>query len=253
MQIDCRAFLVPGPKPAIVVATKQGLLAQGKGEEELVPVGAGILQENGPPNILFGAGLGQKFIPSDPNQAYRTRVIFLVDKSSSMAYGEKFKLVQDKINALSTGLKDKDIDDIDYTLIFYDTSTKPWVQTKKPNELIGLIQKMSPGGGTDIANAIKEGRSVVEHDLQNQARNIIVLITDGQHEAGPVEDVFREARKLIRVDCSAYLVGVGADYDLDLMRNVLQLAKFGGLTHLPQPIAEKRMFLAILSQSLLHR
>ena len=241
MRIDCRAFSITGPQgTAVVVATKQGLLAQGRDDEDLVPVGGGTLQENGPPGILFGPGPTQKSFPPDPENVYRTRVIILLDKSGSMKDNGKLELVKEKIKTLIKGLKEKGINDIDYTLILYDSSTKPWVETRKPEELVDVIQKVLPGGGTNIASAIDEGIKVVDQNVQDEARNIIVLITDGHHEDSPIDNVFEQAGRLPGSDCAVYLIGVGVDYDLSVINRILYQAKFGGLTHIPQPIADKK-------------
>jgi uncharacterized protein YegL len=232
MQIDCKGYLIRGAhKPAIVIATKQGLLAQGKDEEELVPVGAGALNVGGSPISPAGNAGQARLNPSDPNQIYRTRVIILLDMSYSMK-GGKLVLVQEKIKELSEGLDSLGINDLEFIVILFDDKIHPGCESRDQNKVIRFIQNITPHGGTDIALAINEGLSKIAQDLNNEARNILVLITDGEHENGPKQNVYIAAKKIPSFDSAAYLIGVGEKYDEVLMRNVLSDAKFGGLVHL---------------------
>lgn len=234
MHIDCKGYLVRGPhKPAVVVVTKQGLLAQGKDSEDLVPAGIGELQEGGSPVAPSGNAGQAKLNRPDPNDTYRTRVIVLLDISSSMS-GGKLSTVQDKIQSLSSGLQKQGATDVEYIVIPYDDKIYPSCKTKSPKELISFIQKQHPSGSTDIAKAINEGLSTIDRNKQSEARNIILLITDGQHNCSDTNNVFTEAAKALDHDSSIYCIGVGSDYDLDLLKKVLGEAKFGGLAHISE-------------------
>lgn len=234
MHIDCKGYLVRGPhKPAVVVVTKQGLLASGKDPEELIPAGVGELQEGGSPASPAGNAGQAKLNRPDPSDTYRTRVIILLDVSSSMA-GGKLSTVQDKIQSLSAGLQKQGATDIEYVVIPYDDKIYPSLKTTSTSELIKFIQKQKPDGSTDIAKALREGLSTIDKNKQSEARNIILLVTDGQNTCGNTNDVFTEAGKALNHDASIYCIGVGSDYDLNLLNKVLSEAKFGGLAHIAQ-------------------
>jgi len=230
MQIDCKGYLIRGAhKPAIVVATKQGLSAQGRDEEELVPVGAGALNVGGSPVSPAGNAGQARLNPYDPNQIYRTRVIILLDMSYSMSHG-KLKLVQEKIKELSEGLNSLGINDLEFITIPFNHGVLSSYTTNKQSELIKFVQSLRATGGTTMSPAMNTGFSKIKPGEQNEARNIMIIITDGRTE-GQLE-VLHEAERMLELDCSAYLVGVGIDYDEKLLRNVLTNAKFGGLVHL---------------------
>lgn len=234
MHIDCKGYLVRGPhKPAVIVVTKQGLLASGKDPEDFVPVGVGKLQEDGSPVSPTGNAGQAKLNRPDPNDTYRTRVIILLDVSCSMA-GGKLSTVQDKIQSLSAGLQKQGATDVEYVVIPYDDKIYPSLRTTSTSELIKFIQKQKPDGSTDIAKAIKEGLSTIDENKQSEARNIILLVTDGQNTCGNTDNVFTEASKALNHDASIYCIGVGSDYDLNLLNKVLGEAKFGGLAHIAQ-------------------
>lgn len=232
MHIDCKGFLVRGPhKPAVVVVTKQGLLAQGKDGDGLVPVGLGELQEGGGPALPPGNTGKAQIDRPDPNNTYRTRVIVLLDISSSMA-GGKLSAVQNKINDLSAGLQKQGALDVEYIVIPYDENIYPSFKTSSPKDLIKFIQSQTPKGSTDISKALSEGLKTIDINKQSEARNIILLITDGQNTCGDTNNVYSEAAKALPHDASVYCIGVGNDYDLGLLTRVLKEAKFGGLAHI---------------------
>lgn len=242
--VEAKGYLFPSRsgQHAIVVSTKQGQNPVKNHDSELVPVGAGKLQEGGSPAISNIELSGKSQMPFQYDQAYRVRVYMAVDRSTSMTFDcgdgsqNRLELVKDKISTLVQGLNDLGCNDLEHILVPFSRTSEIACRTKDTQRLIQELSKLETSGGTDIASAISLIRKDIRTDKNNQARNLMILISDGDHRRGR-EDVSLQFNSfgLYGADCAVYAVGVGKDYNKLILSDILQMAKFGGLTHLPHP------------------
>lgn len=165
-------------------------------------------------------------------QTDRWQLIILVDESGSMLdsviYSAVTAAVFWGINCLKTHL------------VLFDTSVVD--VTADCTDPVETLMKVQLGGGTDIANAMEYGASLVE----NPRRTIVVLITDF-YEGGSARRLLQITKGL--VDSGATVLGLAAlddraepNYDRELAAHMVQLgAHVGAMTpgELAEWVAEK--------------
>ncbi len=241
--IEAKAFLFPpskGVRP-VVVSVKQGQ-SPVKGSPELVPVGPGKLAIEGPPDISIVPLQGSSGLqPDSLNEPFRVRAYILIDISSSMNEPagnnlSRLKLAQNKIATFSSGLKQAGINNQEFILIPFDDNAEIKTKTQDCDKLIRKVLALHPRGSTNFTAALNLVLKDINSNPLNQARNLIIMITDGEHNLGKDDPALKAATELLpKADCGIYLVGVGNKYNEELLKDMLRTAKFGGLTHIPHP------------------
>jgi uncharacterized protein YegL len=166
---------------------------------------------------VLEVGLTARFLQAGSRKPLN--ISFVLDISGSMAGYERIESLKKGLSNLVARLTPTDRISI---VLFNDGS-----ELLVPSQLVGgdakalteLINRITPSGGTDMLQAMQTGYGEVMKGFNARAANAVVLLTDG-YDGNPV-DVLVAAQKpfLGKVTCMA--VGVGSDYNYDLLKKLV--------------------------------
>ena len=155
-------------------------------------------------------------------------VAFVIDRSGSMS-GERIAQARE---AAVMAVKRLNDDDIASVVIFDDKVDVPVPAQKVADQgyFIERIRQVDVRGNTAIFAGVNAGAAEVRKFKDAHRLNRVVLLSDGQANVGPSrpEDFADLGRKLLAEGISVSTVGLGADYNEDLM---LQLARAADGNH----------------------
>ncbi len=180
---------------------------------------------------ILPAGGSQKAVvkvtldaPPPPQKSTRPAVnlAIVLDRSGSMA-GKKLERAKDAAIEALRHLGPMDM----FSVVVYDhnVSTVVSAQHAKNIEWIeGRIRQIRPGGNTALFGGVSQGASEVRKNLEGNYVHRIILLSDGLANVGPSspEDLGRLGVALIKESISVTSIGVGTDYNEDLMTRLSQ-------------------------------
>ncbi len=146
----------------------------------------------------------------------------VLDRSGSMAGQKLEKARQGAVEALRR-LGDRDI----FSLVSYDHR----VQTVVPARLArnvewieGRIQQIRSGGNTALFSGVCHGAAEIRKHIGRDYVQRLILLSDGIANVGPrsPEDLGRLGAALSKEGISVTTIGVGTDYNEDLMTRLSQ-------------------------------
>jgi len=162
--------------------------------------------------------------PSTPAHIKRPRVnlALVLDQSGSM---NGVKIEQAKAAAIEA-LTRLGVQDI-FSVVVYDTNVNtivPAQNAKNIQAMIDTIQSIRAGGSTALFGGVSQGAAEIRKNIENDFVHRIVLLSDGLANVGPrmPEDLGRLGAALIKENISVTTVGVGTDYNEDLMAKLAQ-------------------------------
>lgn len=162
--------------------------------------------------------------PPPPEKSTRPAVnlAIVLDRSGSMS-GQKLERAKDAAIEALRHLGPMDI----FSVVVYDhnVSTVVSAQHVKNIEWIeGRIRQIRSGGNTALFGGVSQGAAEVRKNLDGNYVNRIILLSDGLANVGPSspEDLGRLGVALIKESISVTTVGVGTDYNEDLMTHLSQ-------------------------------
>jgi len=162
--------------------------------------------------------------PPPPEKSMRPAVnlAIVLDRSGSMA-GQKLERAKDAAIEALRHLGPMDM----FSVVVYDhnVSTVVSAQHAKNIEWIeGRIKQIRSGGNTALFGGVSQGAAEVRKNLDGNYVHRIILLSDGIANVGPSspEDLGRLGAALIKEDISVTTVGVGTDYNEDLMTSLSQ-------------------------------
>jgi Mg-chelatase subunit ChlD len=85
-------------------------------------------------------------------------------------------------------------------------------------EIIPQIAKLKSLGWTNLEAALKEGRKCVHKVGEEEIKNMIVVITDGDANKGETRPA--ELRKLLPSNCANFILGLGVNYDAKILQKI---------------------------------
>ena len=146
----------------------------------------------------------------------------VMDQSGSM---NGIKINQAKKAAIEA-LTRLGVQDI-FSVVVYDTNIHtivPAQNAKNTQEIIRTIQQIRAGGSTALFGGVSQGAAEIRKHLENDYIHRIVLLSDGLANVGPrtPDDLGRLGAALIKENISVTTVGVGTDYNEDLMARLAQ-------------------------------
>ncbi|MBI2441493.1 MAG: VWA domain-containing protein [Lentisphaerae bacterium] len=141
----------------------------------------------------------------------------VLDRSGSMR-GEKLEKAKE---AAIQALRRLDARDI-FSLVVYDTQVETIVpaQSVENTEWIeSRIRHIAAGNSTALFGGVSQGAAEIRKNLDRKYVHRIILLSDGIANVGPSapEDLGRLGAALIKEGIAVTTVGVGTDYNEDLM------------------------------------
>jgi Ca-activated chloride channel family protein len=145
-----------------------------------------------------------------------------VDVSGSMA-GAPIDAVRAGLAALVDGLDPKDT----VTLIAYSNEAEVLVDStpeSNPDRLLlaEAVTNLNASGGTNIYDGLREALDATTARLDANRQNRVILLSDGVATAGieSNERIINLGRTYAETGIGITTIGVGSDFDLDLMRSL---------------------------------
>jgi Ca-activated chloride channel family protein len=141
----------------------------------------------------------------------------VLDKSGSMS-GDKLRKAKDAAIASIDRLGSDDI----VSVVAYDHTVEVLVPATKVADkavIRAAIERLVAGGNTALFAGVSKGAAEVRKFLDRQRVNRIILLSDGQANAGPSSpaDLGDLGASLIKEGISVTTLGLGLDYNEDLM------------------------------------
>lgn len=180
-----------------------------------------ILPADGPQRAIVKVTLDA---PEAPGEGVRPPVnlAIVLDRSGSMSGGKLEKAKEAAIEALRRlGPEDR------FSLVIYDDRVETIVpaQSARNTEWIeSRIRQIRTGGNTALFAGVSQGAAEVRRALEGRYVHRLILLSDGLANVGPSspDDLARLGRSLIKEGISVTTVGVGTDYNEDLMTRLAE-------------------------------
>ena len=146
----------------------------------------------------------------------------VLDRSGSMG-GAKLEKAKD---AAVTALRRLGPEDI-FSMVVYDDRVDTIIpaQSARNTEWIeGRIREIRAGNSTALFGGVSQGAAELRKHLAERAVNRVILLSDGLANVGPrsPEDLARLGAALAKEGIAVTTVGVGMDYNEDLMTRLSQ-------------------------------
>jgi len=155
-------------------------------------------------------------------------VAIVIDKSGSMA-GERLERAQEAAVMAVNTLQSNDI----VAIIAFDNTVEvvtPATKVSDKRRIARAIQSIRSGGSTGLFAGVSKGAFEVRKFLDKNQVNRVILLSDGQANIGPSSptELGQLGVMLARQGISVTTIGLGADYNEDLMT---QLAAYSDGNH----------------------
>ena len=180
-----------------------------------------LLPANGPQTAIVKVTLDA---PPPPEKIKRPAVnlSIVLDRSGSMS-GQKLEKAKDAAIGALRRLGPRDI----FSLVVYDHNVNTIIpaQLARNTEWIeSQIKRIYSGGNTALFGGVSQGAAEVRKNLNGNYVHRIILLSDGLANVGPSspDDLGRLGSALIKESISVSTIGVGMDYNEDLMTRLSQ-------------------------------
>ena len=162
--------------------------------------------------------------PPPPESKVRPAVnlAIVLDRSGSMTGDKLSKAKEAAIEALRR-LSPEDI----FSLVVYDHNVRTIVPAQSAGNvewIEGRIRNIRSGGNTALFGGVSQGAAEVRKYIGSPYVHRVILLSDGLANVGPStpDDLGRLGTALIKENISVTTVGVGTDYNEDLMTRLAQ-------------------------------
>lgn len=196
----------PKPKEDVGITLYSGhRQVSSGGQEEVLQIG------------IQGGGLDFEELPP-------MNLAFVIDKSGSMNDRDKMDWVKETFDIFIERVRDKDY----VSLIVFDNLAKVVFSSTRMDSGIkrdrfrNAVHGIRPGGGTNLVDGLNLGYKEILSNYRKEYTNRVLFLTDGRGESTGILEM-AETYKNMGINVST--IGVGTDFDLELMRN---LADRGG-------------------------
>jgi Ca-activated chloride channel homolog len=156
----------------------------------------------------------------DKSKRPPVNLAIVLDRSGSMA-GEKLQKAKEAAIEALRRLSPQDT----FSLVVYDHTVETVVPAQKVRDVEDIAERIRgirPGGRTALFAGLSQGASEIRKNLRRSYIHRIILLSDGLANVGPssAADLGRLGAALLKEDISVTTVGVGLDYNEDLMTNL---------------------------------
>lgn len=170
-----------------------------------------------------------------PNVNERTNLrplnlALVIDKSGSMADGDKMPRVKESLRTMLGKLREDDI----VSIIVFDTNAEvllPAQRIGSGDKIRNVIESIQPNGSTNLHAGLLLGYKEAQRNFEKDATNRVILLTDGIANVGTTDPqrIAAESSEFNSSGVDLSTIGVGLELNNDLLRT---LAKTGrGLYH----------------------
>jgi Ca-activated chloride channel family protein len=162
---------------------------------------------------------------ADPESRPPLALALVVDVSGSMM-GEKIEYVRSGLELLIDGMRDDD----QLALITYSDAASVVIEMAPVGDnrvaLRRAVQALRADGGTNLHAGLIAGYGQVQDSYDGARQNRVILLSDGNPTAGVTgTDSILDASRAYNSDgIGLTTVGLGADFNIDLMRGLAQQA-----------------------------
>jgi Ca-activated chloride channel family protein len=186
-----------------------------------VEVDRSVLPVNGPQRAVVKVTLDAP-PPPETRERPAVNLAIVLDRSGSMSGSKLEKAKEAAIEALRH-LGPQDI----FAVVVYDHNVQTVVPAQSAGNMEWIetrIRKIRPGGNTALFGGVSQGAAQVRRNLGDGYVHRIILLSDGLANVGPSspQDLGRLGAALIKENISVTTVGVGVDYNEDLMTSLSQ-------------------------------
>ena len=162
--------------------------------------------------------------PRAPERGERPRVnlAVVIDKSGSMR-GDKIKRAKE---AAIEAVRRLNPDDL-FSLVVYDTAVETVIPAQRAaniEQLEARIRGVHTSGNTALFAGVSQGGAEIRKHLDTDYVHRIILLSDGLANVGPSDpgDLRRLGAAFVKEGISVTTVGVGTDYNEDLMAGLAE-------------------------------
>ena len=180
-----------------------------------------VLPSGGAQNVVIKVSLDA---PPAPRRMERPPVnlSIVLDHSGSMA-GDKIEKAKEAAMEAVRHLGERDV----FSLVIYDHNVEtlvPATPVHNVDSIISKIRRIEPGGSTALFGGVSQGAAEIRKHMEGGFVHRIILLSDGLANVGPQtpEDLGRLGAALVKERISVTTVGVGTDYNEDLMARLSQ-------------------------------
>jgi Ca-activated chloride channel homolog len=150
-------------------------------------------------------------------------LVVVVDHSGSMASDGRLTKVKVGLHALIDRLRDEDR----LAVVEFDDQADvvaPFGQALDRPSLHAIVERMQPGGATNIFDGLRLGFVLLGDAPPSERQNRVILLSDGLATAGDTSQtsIMQMARGFVQRGIGLTTIGVGADFDVNLMRGLAE-------------------------------
>jgi len=205
---------------ALTIALAAPLMSARAGEVKIdAELGQSVIAANKPGTVYLRLSL--KGLAAEKRER-RTPInaAIVIDRSGSMQ-GKRIEAAQE---GARVALKRLSADD-KIALVAYNHNVdvlSPAAPLRDAERLAAAIDKLQASGTTALYAGVEEGGRQVEEYLSDNGVNRVVLLSDGLANVGPSRpsDLAKLGRKLAAKGISVSTIGLGLDYNEDLMQRL---------------------------------
>ncbi|MEA3187895.1 MAG: Ca-activated chloride channel [Chthoniobacter sp.] len=149
-------------------------------------------------------------------------IVAVLDRSGSMS-GAKLEKAKQGVVELIDQLGESDT----FALVVYDSTVQvvvPAQHIEDREELKRRVERIHSGGSTALYGGVERGAAELEKFCSASSINRVILLSDGLANIGPssTEDLRGLGRRLAARGLSVSTIGVGDDYNEDLMSAIAE-------------------------------
>ncbi|THB73587.1 MAG: VWA domain-containing protein [Desulfobacteraceae bacterium] len=172
-------------------------------------------------NVVLKVTLDAPGVPDDVHRP-PVNLSIVLDRSGSMN-GQKLEQAKQAAIEAVQRLNYNDI----FSLVVYDSNVQtviPAQAVEDTSRIISRIRQIYAGGSTALFGGVSQGASEIRKHLSPRYVHRIILLSDGLANVGPrtPQELGRLGAALIKENISVTTIGVGTDYNEDLMTRLSQ-------------------------------
>jgi Ca-activated chloride channel homolog len=171
--------------------------------------------------VVIKVTLDAPMVPSSMDRP-PVNLSVVLDKSGSMG-GEKIRQAKAAAIEAVKRLGSSDI----FSLVVYDSNVHtiiPAQNVRDINRIIAKIKRINAAGSTALFGGVSQAASEIRKYIGSEHVHRIILLSDGLANVGPGSpaELGRLGAALIKENISVTTIGVGCDYNEDLMTRLSQ-------------------------------